>query len=432
MRRLSLLARLRRPRGDAGTSLVEVLAAIVVFGLLASAVLATLLKTLDLTADDTRRVTAANLAARQVEVARHMTLSALQAQASPYTFTSVVSGKQYTVTQTTAGTTQCGQKTCDPSVGSAVLYERVTVVVTWPGMGGTKPVRSDTLRQLAGPGAVTTGALSITVLGSGVSGPPKPQAGLSVQLANPSSTTWIVVTDANGLAQFANLPPGTNYTVTVSATGYRDPSDNAVASANNLTVVAGQTTTTTLKYDQAGSITYGFSPPSGYALPGGVGVTVAGQGSEPPMVVTGSGSTRTASGLYPDVYNAWAGDCADASPSTYGANPAGTVTVASPGSSSNSGTVPLVGLALNPNYHGQLASPNQIYAVHAAAGGCPNGESLLLATGPFYSFPIRVSLPYGAWTLAGNATAGSPPFGGWSQVTLTPSTANPSSVLVNY
>jgi prepilin-type N-terminal cleavage/methylation domain-containing protein len=143
-----VLDRLRHE--DDGFTLVETLAAMIVFAILAVSVGGTILHLFRLTEDNTARVVAANLATEQIEAARAKRALDVEDGAVEITPKPVVNGTQYTVVRTANYVAEDSATTlCETGSGSTRLaYKLVTVHVTWPNMGSVQPVRQDTLLAL--------------------------------------------------------------------------------------------------------------------------------------------------------------------------------------------------------------------------------------------------------------------------------------------
>ena len=147
---------------ETGLTLVEVVVALVVLGILAMATLGILLNTQRTSVDARARVGAANLAAREIDLVREKFLASddgpltvanegVVVNGNPLTGGAVgdpleLDGTQYTVRRSaTWNIMGAGASACEG--GSIVDHPALTVEVevTWPGMGSTKPVRSSTI-----------------------------------------------------------------------------------------------------------------------------------------------------------------------------------------------------------------------------------------------------------------------------------------------
>ena len=153
---------LRRPVGQDGYSMVELVVAVTMFALVFGAVSLGVGRVLEVNRGNRNRSAGAYLAARQLEEVRAKPFDqvTLGRTTCAYTTAACSLPAPYTVVQDVAwaapgSTTTC----CDvPSTsGSALAYKRVTVTVTWPDMGGVAPVSSQTLlTRRPGPTTPTT------------------------------------------------------------------------------------------------------------------------------------------------------------------------------------------------------------------------------------------------------------------------------------
>jgi prepilin-type N-terminal cleavage/methylation domain-containing protein len=423
------LARFRRGgRVDNGFALVEVLVATVVFGLLASAVLYTLVQALSTTRGNRMRVVAANVANRQIEIARGM--SVLDIPVGLSTSTLQVDNTTFTIRQDANWVpSSSATSSCDAPSGSRLGYKRVTVTVTWPNMGGIDPVRSDTIKT-AGVSGIDPSKGNISVAVQDRDG--RPLAGQQVRLT-PGGVSQI--TGADGCAVFTGLSTAVSYTASVDTPGFVDLDGNQRSVTAPVTPApAVVTKAPVLRYDRAASVAVRFDVPTGYRLPDGPGlpVTVAADPSDATTTrstadcaasyaIAGAcltGQPRLVPGLFPvsQGYVSWAGDCASSRPATLPAP----IPVA-PGAVAVPATVPLVPLdVVARDGRGTfLAVP--VYAVPAATSGCPVGEAYRLGTTSGSEEPLRMVLPPGDWVIQTAAATGSPPAGGfWPTVGLVP------------
>ena len=137
------------------------------------------------------------------------------------------------------------------SVSSAANYLHITSTVTWPSIGGLKPI---TVRSLVAPPSGSTaankGTLSVRVTDQATNGIP----GLSLALGSPANLGD--TTDSSGCAVFPGVTAG-NYTLSFSQPGYVDVGGNASIS-KTVSVTGASTTTENIEYAQAGSIAVSF------------------------------------------------------------------------------------------------------------------------------------------------------------------------------
>lgn len=387
----------RPDRDDAGFSMVEVLVALMLFGFLAGTVAVSLTGLLQQTKRNQDRVVAAALASRVVDRLHAVPALQLPDGALPVQ-TFAIDGKTFTVTAT-AKLVEEGDSTgagaCDGGGGSRNA-KRINVAVTWPDMGRTKPVRSDTLRQLTvAELEPTKGVLSVKMVDTVNA----PAAGHTVTLTEISKSA---VTGTDGCALFRSLAPA-SYTVRPYTAGYVDPVGNATP-MRTVTVVAGALTKDPgFRYDRAGVLSVGWVAPGDtattYPLLPGTGVTLAnsafsgGKISLPvcgtaPCTPAGTNGSWDVPSLFPatDGYTAWAGTCAAAQPGTSSAAtvflPGGTGTFAA-----RTARVTIVAGKAN----------STVKITHGADSGCPAGIASTVSTGGG-STTTNVALPKGTWT----------------------------------
>src|SRR3712207_6134973 len=135
----------RRLVPDAGLSLVEVMVAMAVFVVGSLSLLTVLLSTTNGSFDNRARVTAANLAAADIDLVRSLSYDDVKATTAPVSH--AVGGRTYTVEREvsiTTGTTSA-TSACVSSGGTRQLYKRVSTKVTTTFRGRVQPVRADTL-----------------------------------------------------------------------------------------------------------------------------------------------------------------------------------------------------------------------------------------------------------------------------------------------
>lgn len=296
-----------RARGEAGFSLIELVVAITIFGVVMLGLALTIGSGLALTRTNRHRTVAANLAAQEMDAIR----SAEFETVGPETKTQVVEGITYTIHRETTWVAR--DATSGPCDGSGDTPEvlRVRVRVLWPDMGGVKPVVSDTtLTPPVGSYDPDSGHIGVKVLDAQA----EPVFNVPVSLSGPTGST--LTTNSDGCAFFAFLPEGT-YAVALGTPGWVDRQSNATPS-QTVGVTIGNVSSVQFDYDEAASLAVTLTADATHPVADDVSVTVA----NPQLVpngtknYTGTGASRTISGLFPflEGYQAWAGACADADP----------------------------------------------------------------------------------------------------------------------
>lgn len=406
----------RVPRDEAGFSLVEVVVALMVFSLVSLGLLHSVIASASASGDARHRVIAANLAASAVDQARAEGRIDLATLAST-TSTTVVEGTTYTVERSATWVPGTGGTSCSSSTGSALLYKRIGVAVTWPRMGTTPPVRSDTV--VSPPATAldpTRGNIAVVALSRDA----RAVGFAQVSLSGPSNVT--ALTDDQGCAFFGPVPTGT-YTVQVTKLDHVDQL-GAPAATGTVTAVAGQTVATQVSVDRAARLRLlGVQSPTGaavdpvaYPLVSGASLTL-GQTSLPQGRRTVPALLATDTVVFPYLagYKLWLGACADA-------NPDGVTTASPPARFWSTGAVaPVVatdpGTTTSTSVRGaqveltvrSAGSPvvgATVQASHPAdpGSGCASGETVTLGTtGP--TGTVRATMPYGkGWTFTAGST----------------------------
>lgn len=362
-------------RRDEGMSLVEVVVAMVVLGIMASAVLGIILKAQSAGVNNRARIAAANLAAREIDILRDefgrtsdapATVGASGVVVNPHPLAGgtagsplTVDGTPYTVTRSVAwAITGSGDSACEG--GSLVDYPTlaVTVSVTWPNMGSIHPVVDQAQLAPAKGDGVPTTASFIAVSVVDAAGDPNPGRGVRVTSGTETRTG---MTDASGCAVIQVSPPvaGSSYTAELTDSGYVDVSNSANPSKPVGTLLQGQlNNSVTFAYDRAASLQVRVVDSSGHqvadSLVAGTQITIASVGATGDTVT----SARTISGAVTTIGNLW--------PTTVGAYY---------GTSAPAGGYPTVPLA--PGGTGSIDVKLE-YAT-GSIGGMPAGTSTVIA-----------------------------------------------------
>jgi hypothetical protein len=379
------------------------------------------------TRDGRNRVQAAQLAARELEIARNQFTStaidagpeslALNAVTNPNPLTAgaaagsplVVDGTAYTVVRTarwTGATSAAGVSPCDSGGSGKLTYLHVRASVTWPQMGNTPPVVSDTI--LTPPNGMYSGTTNGHIGVKVVSSSGAAQAGITVTVAKAGFTSKTGTTSSDGCAVFAFLPPD-NYTVTLSSQGLAEvyvDDQRRTASPHDIGVMAGTMQRQTYSYDRAASLTFDFQAPAGgYSLPTAgldtlpIKLTASFLQPNGFQTVTGSGKPLLVSPLFPTDagYGYALGTCASNAPAgTAQARPGATTPVIY--------TPAPVTVTVQ---RGGLALPNaQVTAAQVADSGCTATAVLTLGTTDAAG-QLKTSLPVGGWILSVNGSSGS-------------------------
>lgn len=392
---------------ESGLTLIEVVVAMMIFMIIATSVLYTMVNLLQVSRDSRSRQVASNLAAQEIDLARDI---ADIFKVGTVSRTAQLNGDTYTVLRKSEWVTNVANSGACGTGGGTLRYKKVNVTVTWNGMRpGTTGVKTDTLinpkARISDPDLGTILTSVMTASGVGV-------AGIPVTAKTSSGTTLpSVTTDSSGCAYFLNVTPG-QYTVAISTTAgdYVDLSGNPTPS-NLATVGKGTAASSTFYYDKAGSIQTTYRA-AGAITPMALDTTFL--STRDAVVAEGPSSNITnprTNKVYPwpDGYTVLAGDttqCAAHDPSLWTAAtgkldgqapaavavdsvtpaavtvPMGSVTVKNMGTSSGSNRY-LVAVSSNQSVTGQPDCVNdQTYRFPAAT-----------------SSTMTVALPFGSWYL---------------------------------
>jgi prepilin-type N-terminal cleavage/methylation domain-containing protein len=388
---------------DAGLTLVEVMVAMIVFALIATAGTAMLVTGVSTTRLEKNKTIATGVAATALENLRSYaskpaafdptlpSQNILPPHGNTVT-TQTVGTEIFTITQTTQWVPKSAPAgSCDATGqgGNSAVQPvlEATESVTWPAQSAiTKPVTTTTTftppiaDQTSGTGGIDLKVTDQT--GTGV-------VGIPIAITGP--TTANIVSDSRGCAFAAYLTPGT-YTATLSSPGYIDNLENAISTVT-YSVTSGTITTGTPLYARSSTITPSFAPSPVPAT--GLPITVFNSG----LSGTGTfGPITSTTPLYPySTYNIWAGECPEANPNAltstgtplYTSGTPTTVTMVA--GQATAATVPLYPLTVNVvNSNGHNVSNVTISAKEQATSGA--------------KYPCTLSASYG---LVGTTSAGS-------------------------
>ncbi|MFF2772992.1 type II secretion system protein J, partial [Streptomyces bacillaris] len=403
---------------DQGFTLIEVLVAMVVFGIISVIVAYLLLTAMTLTRSNRASEVAANLAAQATDV--FSVVSGVT--------TTTVDGTTYTVTKSAGWLTNTGTAS-DCGTSGLLQNKTLNVAVTWTGMRtGASPVQASTLLAPAGPiNDPTTGTIIIHVrnaaTGSGVPGVPiavavdgtvSPNTGATVSPA-PSAT------DIDGCSYVLKVVPG-SYIVTIGTSGDgRISSDQQQPLRISVPVTAGQSSVLDKQYDTAATPKLTLAPgaPATTMFPTNLTVTYVPQGdpyTQQVVKTTVSGVTTTSTPLFPysSGYQAFAGTYVTVGPANGGAPICLSVDPSAwtiPNASGNVGvrSDPIIGVTAGSTGTVSMklvtvtTSSKWLVAVSAAAAstigdpGCATGMRMNFAQSSGNS--ATIALPYGSWKL---------------------------------
>lgn len=428
--------------GSAGFTLVEILVAVVVLMLMLAAVGMSIDGGLNLSRNNKNRTVAANLAAEEMDKVRGIAVAGFSTLASGQVETvRSVAGVPYTIQRDSYWVAKDATASpCDGPGGSALAYMRVTVTVRWPKMDGARPVQSTTVITPPVSGySPVSGHLPVKVTGADGS----PRGGVRVRLLSNGSEVSAQETTNDGCAFFGYLSAtsgGTPYTVVLDEAGYVDGQSNPMP-AFTTTVYPGAYTPQSALYDVGGSLALTLgSAPLGAVLPNSVPVVIGNQHfALGRKVFPGDGGVRAINSLFPwpDGYETWVGECADADPEGtqpgggpfYPGQGRGEVLSFAPGSTASGGlTLAGVQVVVRGPTGAPLASASiTIRLVHGTDELCAAGESLDYPVVTDAVGGARLAVPFGRWQLT---VVGANPASAWPLTTIAPPAADVRAPIV--
>ena len=252
----SLRTRLDDSRNDAGLTLIEVVVALMLLGIVAVGVGYSLASILKLTQDARSREVAIGLAAEVIDDSRSIE-NVFDVGVTTFPVR-VVGGDTFTMVRTTQWVTsanvdaQCGAAG-GVSAGGSFEFKRVNVEVSWEGMRG-QPVRSDTLiapnerinEENKGTILVSiqleSGAGAENLVVSAVPNPTNPNGAVAINVP-------ILPTDEEGCTYILKVVPG-NYIVSVSKSGWID-AEQFTTPKRDVSVAKDASSTAGFQFDQA-------------------------------------------------------------------------------------------------------------------------------------------------------------------------------------
>ncbi len=409
-----------RGHGDAGFSLIELLVAISILGVVMTGLAAGLITALDVTADSRDRTIAANLASQEIDLAGAVPADRLTD--GTVFHTEDVQGTRFDVTRVATweqGVTEARACTAlaNSATGRGRRFLQVNVTVRWEGQGLRGPVRASTAMTPAVASYRNGfGHVAVTVVDRDAA----PVAGVTVTLTGPG-VSRVVPTTSIGCAFFSDVPPGTSYRVTVDKPGHVDQ-DAATPGYEEPLVVEDRTTTKRqFTYDRGVGLDLTVAGRFGGVIPNGIVVTARSNAatSTDRLSEVGAGTAQRTIGatqadgtptrtLFPHTggWTTWAGCAANQPEAATWVEAGGTRVVNStalapaPGLV-GSGTVNAGTLQIRAREAQSARAGQPLYAVDTGAvAGSPCAAPLLVGTfGALGSFSGDVALPIGDWQL---------------------------------
>ena len=392
---------------DDGISLVEIVVAMMIFALISTGLLYSMISVLNVNRDSRTRQVAANLAAEEIDRARAVEdilkivswdsntgNQDLQDPSRPRG--NVVLNKDvFMIERTvawvpgdTASTERCGSS----AGGSTLRYKRINVEISWKGMkAGSEPVRADSvINPRAKINDPSKGTILIDVKNAASVGVP----GITVT-SSPGLT--VSPTDTDGCTYIFRVPPGT-YTVGIAKPGYVD-NTNVESPTRTVIVREGKAENRVFQYDVG--IRYSFSyPGNGFAKASSMKISAIDTNGVHTSDAPTSQLMHPAGSSYTFVAGD-AGNCPASDPVNWTTTTTKRV-VPAPSYSSAPGTIPpssipiamgLVTLDNNTNVNGN----RYIRAISTTGTGHP--ACLTETTLNFPQNQKKIALPYGSWRL---------------------------------
>lgn len=369
--------RARGRRSDDGFTLVEVMAAMVVFIIISTATVTVVIQGLRTMRENSDRAVAANIARDQIEYLKSVGTAGITPGLTLGAHDAALYNADFKVrtTATWVGFNQSGD-TCAASTPGKD-YMRVTVEVTSSNI--TDPQTVDTIitppPNAASP---SLGQVRIYV---------RDQLGLPVSdvtVTGIPPTT--LLTGASGCVFVPDITPA-SLSVSISKTGY--VTDTPTGLSQPATITAGHLTEKYFNLAAASSIQFSASNPD-YPLPSTM--PVMWQLNETGSIAVKTTVSSTVSNKWPLTtgFVSWAGSCTDASPLTnYGVSPQGFSFIAGQTTMAalNTGLVKLRGLPKDEPVTATYTGPDSGCAQAPVLLGNSNNLGIL-----------KVGLPYGKWS----------------------------------
>ncbi|WP_426566851.1 type IV pilus modification PilV family protein [Angustibacter sp. McL0619] len=404
--------RLDRVNDDSGFSMIEAIVAFGVLSVFAIALGVTLVNAMGVSKSARERVAAANLAAREIEIVRNKFATSdtdAMAVANAGTVTNgsplagssnVVDGVSYTVRREVQWMPiGNGASACDG--GSLVSYPslRVSVEVSWPNMGSTKPVVSQSM--LTPPkGTLDDVTLSyVAVKVTNAAG--GPSDGVLLTIAGPGGT-FNQSTDASGCAVVQVGSAGT-YSATADMAGWVDQTGVQRSVLTPITVSAGAMQRVAMTYDVAATldVTVSNIDPATYRMPATIGQISYTQPNVPAIgsqrVLPLTGGTATMTGLWPTTsgYSPWGGGCSDSDPAATTGVSRITPVVVPPGAR-RAAVAKLAAVKVTTMVGSTVTGGARVTATSIT---CPSQPVLDLGTSDSVTGLLLTSVPYGQYRL---------------------------------
>jgi len=409
-----------QPDRDSGMTLIEVVVAMMIFTIISTGVLYTMMSLLTVTRDSRARQVATNLAAQEIDLARDAK-DIFKLGDRPSTV--VLNGDTFHVLRTSdwvtneASTEACGTGTTSGTSTTPTLrYKRVHVKVTWDGMKSpNSPVVSDTLinpnDRINDPELGTILVSVRTASGVGIA-----NATITAKFSNNSGATLTTTTDAKGCGFLLKVAPGAYNVTLTNPAGQNYVDEKGVASPVKIaTVAAGTSASVPFTYDKAGTLKVTYSA-SGAVLANDMPTSLLSTRDTALYASTTAANPRTLSvHPWPDGYVVTAGNsaqCAAADPGLWTESSTKAGGIRPDIVFSNSGVTTNVTISLQKVKVKNLSGT--VFIVARSVSNASSGQPAC-ATEQIYRFAstnsgnITIALPYGTWEIHKSSTSGFTP-----------------------
>jgi prepilin-type N-terminal cleavage/methylation domain-containing protein len=413
---------------DSGFSIIEVIAAMVVFAILSVGIAGSLTAGLLMTNTSRSREVAINLASQDID---KMRMLALGTPAGVFGVTSMaatnypVGGANYSLKRTVAWVTSSGASGACGTGSGTLAYKSVVDKVTWKQNHSTFSASMTTLvAPISNINSDTAGTIIVAIIGASgaaesgvaISITPNTGGGGAALAQQPSAT------DSDGCSFGLNAQPGT-YTVKATETNGIDFQQHAPAANTNVVVTAGQNTMVNFTYDQAG--TFAFTYPSGATLATNMPLTFindvggASQFAASPTSVSAFPYTdgyQIVAGTYVYAVGGGPSTCIDTNPQTWPTDSVSGATAPDVSASTmqaNPGGASVPGSLAVPMGVVKVSGINSSSYVTAVSTPGPSGTadpgclSVQTLTFPKSTGSSQtIALPYGTWTIYSGSSSG--------------------------
>jgi len=400
---------------EAGLTLIEVVVAMVIFTIITTGLLYTMVSLLTITRDSRARQVATNLASQEIDLARDIgdIFSLVERNRDV-----AINGDTFHIKRTAHWVTNISSSDACGSGGGTLRFKRVKVTVVWDGLrSGSKGVESDTLinpnERISDPALGTILVSVKTGAGEAVANVP-----VTAKLTDGTGPTLTGKTDSQGCAFFLRVAPG-QYTTSISSPSgfsYVDVDGNASPS-KTAAVAAGTSAAVPFFYDKSGTFTASYTNTGGAVLPTNMPTTLLSTRDPSVFASTTAANPKTLAVYpWPDGYSVIAGNvpaCAAADPGLWAAagakgegtrpNPYAALSGVNTPVAVSAGTVRVNNLGSGTKY----VLIKSISVPTAGQPGCATEQIYRYAS--TNSSNLTITIPYGTWEIHKSTVSGFTP-----------------------